>query len=71
MNTTATIEYIILIIAVFAANNKISEVEAYQYLRRWGAIDFCERHYGIMHTLSVEDNVASLQQYCARKGGTL
>ena len=68
---TATVEYIILLIAEFAANNKITEAEAYRYLRRYGAINLCEKHYAIMHTLSVEDNVASLQQYCERKGGAL
>ena len=71
MNLTNRIEYIILLVAVFATTTHISEAEAYQYLRRYGAIDLCDKHYGIMHTLSVEDNVATLRQYCQRKGGTL
>ena len=71
MNISDRIEYIILLIAVFATSNHISEAEAYKYLRQYGAIDLCDKHYGIMHTLSVEDNVNTLRQYCQRKGGTL
>lgn len=66
-----TIEYIIVLVAVFAANTGVSEAEAYRYLSRYGAIALCEKHYGIMHTLSVEDNIQTLRAYCQRKGGTL
>ena len=31
----------------------------------------CEKHYGIMHTLSLEENLQTLQAYCQKKGGTL
>lgn len=66
-----TIEYIIVLVAGFAVNTGVSEVEAYRYLNRYGAIALCEKHYGIMHTLSVEDNIQTLRAYCQRKGGTL
>ena len=49
----------------------ISEVAAYRYLNSFGAIALCEKHYGIMHTLSVEENIDALRAYCQRKGGTL
>ncbi len=65
------IEYLVLLVAAFAAQSKISEAEAYRYLSRYGALALCEKHYGIMHTLSLEENLQTLQAYCQKKGGTL
>ena len=65
------IEYLVLLVAAFAAQRKISEAEAYSYLNRYGALALCEKHYGIMHTLSLEENLQTLQEYCQRKGGSL
>ena len=65
------IEYLVLLVAAFAAQSKITEAEAYSYLSRYGALALCEKHYGIMHTLSLEENLQTLQTYCQRKGGTL
>ena len=65
------IEYLILLVAAFASRCKVSEAEAYRYLNEFGAFSLCDKHYDIMHTLSVEDNIESLHSYCQRKGGTL
>ena len=65
------IEYLVLLVSQFAKEKKISETEAYQYLQSFGAMALCEKHYGIMHTLSVEENINSLNEYCRRKGGLL
>ena len=65
------IEYLVLLVAEFAHLNKMSEVESYRYLQQYGALALCEKHYNIMHTLSVEDNLQTLKQYCQRKGGRL
>ena len=65
------IEYLVLLVSAFAAQSKVSEAEAYRYLNRYGALALCEKHYGIMHTLSLEENLQTLQEYCQRKGGTL
>ena len=70
-NVVNTIEYIIVLVAGFAMNTGLTEVEAYRYLNRYGAIALCEKHYGIMHTLSVDDNIDTLRSYCRRKGGLL
>lgn len=66
-----TIEYLVLIVSQFARKSEISEPEAYNYLEQYGAIALCEKYYGIMHTLSVEENIESLTDYCRRKGGTI
>ncbi len=71
INVINTIEYIVILVADFAMNNGMSEEDAYRYLNNYGAIALCEKHYGIMHTLSVEDNVQTLREYCRRKGGTI
>jgi hypothetical protein len=65
------IEYLILLVATFASRFKVTEVQAYQYLNRYGAMALCDKHYNIMHTLSLEENIDTLQSYCRRKGGEL
>jgi len=70
-NVLNTIEYIIVLVSNFASNTGISEADAFRYLNSFGAIALCEKHYDIMHTLSVEDNINTLREFCQRKGGTL
>ena len=65
------IEYLVLLVAAFASRSNITEAEAYRYLNRYGALALCDKHYGIMHTLSLNENLETLQAYCQRKGGTL
>ena len=65
------IEYLVLLVAVFALRSNVTEAEAYRYLSRYGALSLCEKHYDIMHTLSVDENIQTLQAYCQKRGGTL
>lgn len=65
------IEYLVLLVAEFAAQNRVSEATAYRYLNQYGALALCNKHYEVMHTLSVEDNIHTLQEYCQRRGGNL
>ena len=65
------VEYLVLLIAEFAVRSKVTEAQAYRYLSQHGALALCDKHYNIMHTLSVEENIETLQTYCRRKGGTL
>jgi len=65
------IEYLVLLVAEFAARSKVSESTAYRYLRQYGALALCEKHYNVMHTLSVEENIQTLREYCQRRGGNL
>lgn len=69
--TLNKIEYIVLLVAAFASRSKVSEAQAYHYLNKYGALALCDKHYGIMHTLSLEENIETLQTYCQRKGGNL
>ena len=65
------IEYLVLMVAAFASRTNMSEAQAYRYLNQYGALALCDKHYGIMHTLSLEENIETLQAYCQRKGGKL
>ena len=65
------IEYLVLLVAEFASRSQISEQQAYRYLNQYGALALCDKHYNIMHTLSVEENLQTIQEYCQRKGGNL
>lgn len=65
------IEYLVLMVAAFASRTNVSEAQAYRYLSQYGALALCDKHYGIMHTLSLEENIETLQAYCQRKGGKL
>ena len=63
------IESLVLMVAAFASRTNVSEAQAYRYLSQYGALALCDKHYGIMHTLSLEENIETLQAYCQRKGG--
>ena len=65
------IEYLVLLVAEFAAHSKVSESMAYRYLSQYGALALCDKHYHIMHTLSVEENIQTLREFCQRRGGNL
>ncbi len=65
------IEYLVLLVAAFASRSRVSETQAYNYLNQYGALALCDKHYGIMHTLSLEENIQTIKDYCQRKGGAL
>ncbi len=65
------IEYLVLLVAEFAAHCKVSEAKAYRYLKKYGALSLCNKHYNVMHTLSVDENIQTLREYCERRGGNL
>lgn len=65
------IEYIVMLITEFAKRYKMTSQEAYRYLTRYRGFELCDIHYGIMHTLSLNDNLDSLYKYCKKNGGTL
>lgn len=64
-------EYIVMLIAAFASHYKMTDIEAYKYLRRYGAIKVAHDFYDVMHTQPMDDMVRSMSIYCKRKGGSL
>ena len=64
-------EYIVVLIAAFANHYSMTDVEAYSYLNRYGAIKVAHDFYDVMHTQPMDDMVQSMAIYCHRKGGQL
>lgn len=60
------IEYIVMLIAQFAKRYQLTSQDAYRYLRKYKGFVLCDEHYGIMHTLSIEENLNSLYLYCKK-----
>lgn len=65
------IEYLVALISDFAETYKIKQQQAFNYLKRFKALDFYERHYNVMHTQSFEDSIENLVEVCNKNGGSL
>ncbi|MBR2168073.1 MAG: DUF3791 domain-containing protein [Paludibacteraceae bacterium] len=64
-------EYTVLLIRRFAQHFGLTDKQAANYMERYGALSLFHNNYGIMHTLSFEDNIESIAAYCHRHGGEL
>lgn len=65
------IEYIIMLVHLFAKRFGLSFLQAYKYVSQYDGIEYSEDHYNILHTLSFEDQVDGLAHYCHKNGGRL
>lgn len=65
------IEYVICCAGAFASRFKLSNIQAYAYLKRYTDIDFLIDCYVAERTLSLEDAVDDLQAICWQKGGRI
>lgn len=65
------IEYVVACVGAFAQRFKLSNLQAYAYLRRFSGIDFLLECYAAEHTLSIDDAVLDLQLVCRQKGGRI
>lgn len=68
---SAKIEYIIMLIKLFARHFGLSFQQAYRYVSIHQGIEYAEQHYNVLHTLSFEDQVEGLATYCHKKEGAL
>lgn len=68
---SAKIEYIIMLIKLFARHFGLSFQQAYRYVSIHQGIEYAEQHYNVLHTLSFEGQVEGLATYCHKKGGAL
>lgn len=64
-------QYVVALIAEFAAFYGLTTLQAVEYLNRYKALEFYDRHYGYLHTQSFASNVRDLSAYCRRMGGSL
>ncbi len=65
------VQYIVALIAEFAAHYGVSTKEAVQYLQRYKALDLYNRQYDYLHTQSFESNIRDISAYCRRMGGAI
>ena len=65
------IEYTVSLVNDFAKKHSLSNTQAFNYLDRFGAIAFIERHYDIAHTLPFSEMLENLALYCRNNGGEL
>lgn len=65
------IEHIVVCVSEFAKRFKLTNQQAYNYLRRFDAIDFLNEFYEVEHTQSIESAVDDLQLYCYNRGGRI
>lgn len=65
------IEYVVACVGAFAHRYKLSNPQAYAYLRRFAGIDFLLDCYAAEHTLSIDDAVSDLKIICRREGGKI
>mgnify|MGYP006329618937 FL=1 len=61
-------EYLIASINEFAKRHKLTDTQAYRYLKRFRGMEMPERFYDVMHTLSFKDTTEDLTAFCHRNG---
>lgn len=66
-----TLEFLVALVAEFAAHLGISQDFAFNYIREYKGLEYYFKHYNILHTLSFEDNIDDLMQVCSNHGGKL
>lgn len=69
--TKDRMEYFVACVAEFAKVFGLDSKEAYEYLDKYGGIDFLTKCYEAEHTVSFADAVEDLQKVCGRNGGSL
>ncbi|MCH5216946.1 MAG: DUF3791 domain-containing protein [Muribaculaceae bacterium] len=65
------IEYLATCISAFGEHFKLTNIEAYKYLKRYHGVDFLIDCYDAEHTLSIENAIEDLQTLCANNGGKI
>ena len=65
------IGYTVALISEFAKHFGISQRQAYAYIKRYKGLEHLDKHYGILHTLSLPDTIEALSQVCFNNGGKL
>jgi len=58
-------------VSAFALSKNLIEKDAFNYLDKFGGINFLEECYEAEHTLSIDDAVDDLTAVCRNNGGTL
>ena len=65
------INYMVACIHDFGEAHHLPDVDSFQYLCRYGALDFLEKSYDAEHLLSLYEVLEDLGDVCRRNGGDL
>ncbi|MDR3265979.1 MAG: DUF3791 domain-containing protein [Tannerella sp.] len=66
-----TIDYIAFMVTEFSLKHHLSMIQSFDYLRRYGGIEFLDRHYEVEHCENPVITLDTLQRICKRSGGAL
>ncbi|MDR2563979.1 MAG: DUF3791 domain-containing protein [Prevotellaceae bacterium] len=67
--TSDKVSFITFIVPEFAAAYKMNIQDAYFYLKKYGAWDFLNEHWGALHTANPFHTVDYLYKICYKNGG--
>ena len=65
------LEWTLIFALEFGRHFGLTVKQAFNYLSRYKAIEFIDRHYAYCHTQSFQSMVSEMADYCRRKGGRL
>ena len=65
------ISWMVACVSEFARSHAVSVKTAFQFLFRYGGIQFLEEYYEAEHLLSFEDTMEDLIRVCENSGGVL
>ena len=65
------LNYIIALIAEFAAHYGLQARQAYNYLVRFDGMKHLFNYYDVLHTQSFDDTIETMTEVCRHHGGQL
>jgi hypothetical protein len=65
------LEWTLIFTTEFGQRFGLTLKQAFNYLSRFGGINFVDEHYGYCHTQSFQSMVNDIAEYCHKKGGAL
>jgi hypothetical protein len=63
--------YIAFMVSDFSEAHGLSMRESFDYLYRYGAIEFLDKHYEVEHCENPAITLETIQRICKRNGGEL
>lgn len=70
-DTKDRIDWILIFVWEFGQKFGLNMRQAFNYLKRYKAISFLDKHYDYVHTQSFNSIVVEMAEYCQRHGGKL
>ena len=64
-------EWVVVFILEFGRKYGLTMRQSFNYLSRFKAIEFLDKHYGYAHTQSFTPMINDMAEYCQKHGGEL